>query len=58
MAVSMIKRATADPGALADLLDAEANAQAIAFGSTQHREAVHRFLDKQPLAFQWPTDKE
>lgn len=58
LAVGMIKRATTDADSLASLLDTEANAQAIAFGTPQHREAVRRFLDKQPLAFQWPTHKE
>jgi len=58
LAVNLIKRATGDAGALASLLDAEANAQALAFGTPEHREAVNRFLDKQPLAFQWPTNKE
>jgi 2-(1,2-epoxy-1,2-dihydrophenyl)acetyl-CoA isomerase len=54
-AVSLVKRALADPGALSSALDSEANGQALAFGSAEHREAVHRFLDKQPLAFQWPN---
>lgn len=58
LAVSLVKRATGDAGALAALLDAEANAQALAFGSAEHRDAVQRFLDKQPLPFQWPTNKE
>ena len=58
LAVSLIKRATGDAGALAALLDAEANAQALAFGTVEHREAVTRFLDKQPLPFQWPAYKE
>jgi 2-(1,2-epoxy-1,2-dihydrophenyl)acetyl-CoA isomerase len=55
-AVSMVKRAVAastlnDLGAL---LEIEANAQAVAFGTPQHRDAVARFLDKQPARFQWP----
>jgi 2-(1,2-epoxy-1,2-dihydrophenyl)acetyl-CoA isomerase len=54
LAVSLIKRALTDPGALDGLLDTEANAQALAFGTTEHREAVRRFLDKQPPAFDWP----
>lgn len=57
-AVSVIKRSTADTGALDAALDAEANAQALLFGTPEHKEAVHRFLDKQPLAFQWPTKQE
>jgi len=58
LAVSMVKRTMSDPGALAALLDAEANAQALAFGSPQHQEAVRRFLDKQPPHFQWPDSGE
>ena len=54
LAVSLIKRATADAGALDGILDAEANAQALAFGSPEHQEAVTRFLDKQPPRFAWP----
>jgi len=52
-AVSLIKRTLADPGTLAAALDSEANGQALAFGSAEHRTAVQRFLDKQPLPFQW-----
>ncbi|HSW04187.1 enoyl-CoA hydratase/isomerase family protein [Aquabacterium sp.] len=55
LATSLVKRTMSDPGALAALLDAEANAQALAFGSPEHQEAVRRFLDKQPLGFQWPA---
>jgi len=56
-AVSMTKRAVSasahnDLGALMEI---EANAQAVAFGTSQHREAVARFLDKQPARFQWPA---
>lgn len=58
LSVELIKRATTDAGALADLLDAEASGQALAFGSREHRDAVRRFLDKQPPAFQWPADKD
>jgi len=58
LAVSLVKRATGDAGALAALLDTEANVQALAFGSAEHREAVNRFLDKKPLPFQWPARKE
>ena len=39
-------------------LENEANAQALCFQTTPHRDAVKRFLDKQPLAFQWPTNQE
>ena len=56
LAVSLIKRTMADAGGLLQALDAEANAQALAFGSPQHQEAVRRFLDKQPAHFQWPQE--
>jgi len=55
LAVSLVKRHTSDPGALDAVLEQEANAQALAFSTPGHREAVHRFLDKQPPAFQWPA---
>jgi len=54
LAVSMVKRATGHFGELADVLDSEANAQALAFDSRHHSDAVQRFLDKQPALFQWP----
>jgi 2-(1,2-epoxy-1,2-dihydrophenyl)acetyl-CoA isomerase len=56
--VSLVKRFTLDPGAMEAAFEAEANAQALCFQTTPHREAVQRFLDKQPLAFQWPMNKE
>lgn len=55
MAVSLVKRHLFDAGGLATVFEAEANAQALALGSAPHQEAVKRFLDKQPLAFQWPA---
>jgi 2-(1,2-epoxy-1,2-dihydrophenyl)acetyl-CoA isomerase len=55
-AVSTIKRALADAGELAQLLDTEAAGQALAFGTPDHKSAVQRFLDKQPPAFRWPTE--
>ncbi|MBT2322763.1 enoyl-CoA hydratase/isomerase family protein [Variovorax paradoxus] len=58
MAVSLIKRALSDAGELAELLDAEANGQALAFGTQEHREAVQRFLAKQAPAFQWPGNEQ
>ncbi|HEU0199879.1 MAG TPA: enoyl-CoA hydratase/isomerase family protein [Burkholderiaceae bacterium] len=58
MAVSMIKRAlSAAPHAdLQTLLEVEANAQALSFNSEQHRQAVARFLSKEPALFQWPAE--
>lgn len=55
LAVSLLKRNVGDIGALDAALEAEADAQALAFGTPEHREAVHRFLDKQAPAFQWPN---
>jgi 2-(1,2-epoxy-1,2-dihydrophenyl)acetyl-CoA isomerase len=57
LAVSLVKRAlAAAPSASLDtMLDFEADAQALCFGSSDHREAVARFLDKQPGGFRWPT---
>ncbi len=56
LATSLIKRALSDPGQLAAVLDAEANAQALAFGSAYTQAAVRGFLDKQKPAFQWPQE--
>jgi len=56
LATSLIKRALSDPGQLAAVLDAEANAQALAFGSAYTQAAVRGFLDKQQPAFQWPQE--
>lgn len=54
-AVSLVKRALANWGGdLSTLLEQEANAQALAMGTTDHRVAVNRFLDKAPPLFQWP----
>lgn len=56
VAVSLIKRTLAAPGHdLATLLEMEANAQALAMGTPEHRVAVQRFLDKQPALFNWPA---
>jgi 2-(1,2-epoxy-1,2-dihydrophenyl)acetyl-CoA isomerase len=55
LAVALVKRIAADPGAMEAAFEAEANAQALCFQTTPHRDAVQRFLDKQPLPFQWPT---
>jgi 2-(1,2-epoxy-1,2-dihydrophenyl)acetyl-CoA isomerase len=56
LAVSLVKRAlAAGPTDLHTMLELEADAQALCFGSTPHKTAVARFLDKQPALFQWPT---
>jgi 2-(1,2-epoxy-1,2-dihydrophenyl)acetyl-CoA isomerase len=56
LATSLVKRAMANPGELSAQLDGEANAQALAFGSSYTQDAVRRFLDKQAPAFQWPKE--
>jgi 2-(1,2-epoxy-1,2-dihydrophenyl)acetyl-CoA isomerase len=55
-AVGLVKRAIA-AGApdLSAMLDIEASAQAVAGSTATHREAVARFLAKQPAAFGWPA---
>jgi 2-(1,2-epoxy-1,2-dihydrophenyl)acetyl-CoA isomerase len=60
LAISLVKRALgAAPGAPLDtMLEIEADAQAICFTSPEHRDAVARFLDKQPAAFRWPEGDE
>jgi 2-(1,2-epoxy-1,2-dihydrophenyl)acetyl-CoA isomerase len=57
LAVSLVKRsmAAAPQGDLATMLDLEASAQALCFNTEAHREAVGRFLEKQPPAFRWPA---
>jgi 2-(1,2-epoxy-1,2-dihydrophenyl)acetyl-CoA isomerase len=57
LAVSVVKRAmAAAPAAdLQAMLELEADAQALCFNTAAHRDAVSRFLDKQPPLFQWPT---
>lgn len=55
-AVSLVKRALAAGGPdLATMLALEADGQAVAFGTEDHRSAVARFLAKEPARFQWPT---
>jgi len=39
---------------LSAMLEFEAAVQGVAFSTDYHRAAVKRFLDKQPLLFQWP----
>jgi 2-(1,2-epoxy-1,2-dihydrophenyl)acetyl-CoA isomerase len=58
LAVSLAKRFTLDAGAMEAAFEAEANAQALCFQTTPQRDAVQRFFDKQPPAFQWPAHKE
>lgn len=56
-AVALIKRSlnNALGGGLQDMLSTEAQAQALAAGTAEHREAVARFLNKQPPLFAWPV---
>jgi 2-(1,2-epoxy-1,2-dihydrophenyl)acetyl-CoA isomerase len=56
-AVALIKRSlnSALGGGLQDMLSAEAQAQSLAAGTAEHREAVSRFLTKQPPLFAWPA---
>lgn len=56
-AVSLVKHAlrAAPQADLQTMFEIEANAQALAFGTTAHREAVARFLEKKPATFQWPA---
>lgn len=56
-AVALIKRSlgSALGGGLQDMLSAEAQAQALAAGTAEHREAVARFLNKQGPLFAWPA---
>jgi 2-(1,2-epoxy-1,2-dihydrophenyl)acetyl-CoA isomerase len=58
MALSMIKRSLAGWGGdLGTSLELEVNAQALAVGTAEHKTEVKKFLDKEQLAFQWPTNK-
>jgi 2-(1,2-epoxy-1,2-dihydrophenyl)acetyl-CoA isomerase len=55
-ATSLIKRTLASPAQdLATLLEMEASGQALAAGTPYHRQAVQRFLNKEPAQFQWPA---
>jgi 2-(1,2-epoxy-1,2-dihydrophenyl)acetyl-CoA isomerase len=57
-ALSLIKRTLDITGAeLAALLEVEANAQAVAAGTAEHKHAVSAFLEKRPLPYQWPKNK-
>lgn len=56
VALSLIKRSLANWGDnLHHALDAEANAQALAMGTSQHKQEVSHFVNKQALSFQWPA---
>jgi 2-(1,2-epoxy-1,2-dihydrophenyl)acetyl-CoA isomerase len=57
LAVSLVKQGVsmALSQDLQSLLGAEADQQALCFVSADHVQAVQRFLDKQPAAFQWPA---
>jgi len=56
LAVSLVKQQVgmALASDLRSLLAAEADQQALCFETDAHRQAVQRFLAKQPAAFQWP----
>jgi 2-(1,2-epoxy-1,2-dihydrophenyl)acetyl-CoA isomerase len=60
LAVSLVKRAlaAAPHAGLDSVLETEAAAQALCFTSPEHRDAVARFLDKQPAAFRWPEGED
>ncbi len=54
-AVSLIKRALGGSASeLESLLELEATGQGVAGASVAHKEAVERFLAKQPARFRWP----
>ena len=57
MAVSLVKQGVSMALAqdLRSLLASEADHQALCFVTDDHVQAVQRFLDKQPAAFQWPA---
>lgn len=58
LAVKLVKRFARDPAGIEAALEDEANAQALCFQTAPHKEAVQRFFDRQPAAFQWPANKE
>lgn len=57
LATSLVKRGLGMALAtdLQTALDAEADRQALCFQSGYHADAVQRFIDGQPAAFQWPA---
>ena len=60
LALSLIKQSLSHTmcADLATVLATEANHQALCFSTQRHRDAVDRFLAKQPAAFVWPTKAE
>lgn len=56
LAVSLVKEQVGMSLAqdVASLLAQEAQAQALCFQTDAHRQAVQRFLDKQPALYRWP----
>lgn len=40
---------------LRSMVETEANAQGVAYATDYHRQAIERFLTKQPPLFQWPA---
>jgi 2-(1,2-epoxy-1,2-dihydrophenyl)acetyl-CoA isomerase len=60
LAVSLVKRAlaAAPQASLDTMLETEAQAQALCATSAEHRDAIARFLDKQPAAFRWPEGED
>lgn len=60
LAVGLVKTLTARSinSDLDSMLDAEAAAQALVFGCDYHRQAIDRFLTKQPPLFVWPQASE
>lgn len=56
LAVSLVKQGTRDAlaGDLRSLLAAEADHQALCYQTDAHRDAVKRFLAKEPAAFRFP----
>lgn len=55
-ALSVIKRTLAAPvHDLATAMELEASGQAVATGTDDHRAAVQRFVNKEPVSYAWPV---